>query len=122
MTDLTNPKDALGIKKAPLRLVPSALAIEVAQAMAVGAEKYGAFNWRKINVRSTIYGEAILRHLYAWMDGEDLADSGVKHLAHIGSCIAVLLDAESNGNLIDDRVRGPAADLLILQDHSAEEK
>jgi hypothetical protein len=114
----TNPKDALGVRKAPLRLVPPALAIEVAPAMANGADKYGAYNWREKDVRATVYGEAILRHLFAWMDGEDRAtDSGVKHLGHLGACVAILLDAEANGNLVDDRPDpGPAARLLAEQD------
>lgn len=116
--DTTNPKDLLGVKKAPLRFVPPALVIEVAPAMANGAAKYGAYNWRDKHVKASIYAEAIQRHLYAWMDGENLAtDSGVKHLAHIGACIAILLDAEAHGALIDDRAHGgPAAALLAAQD------
>jgi hypothetical protein len=118
--DTTNPKDLLGVKKAPLRFVPPALMIEVAPAMANGAAKYGPYNWRDKHVKASIYGEAIERHLFAWMDGEDLApDSGVKHLAHIGACIAIILDAEAHGALIDDRAHGgPAAALLAAQDHA----
>jgi hypothetical protein len=120
MSDTTNPKDAVGVQKAPLRFVPPALVIEVAPAMANGAGKYGAYNWREKDVRASIYGEAILRHLYAWMDGEErAADSGVTHLGHVGACVAILLDATANGNLIDDRpMAGPAAALMAAQDKS----
>ncbi len=120
MSDSTNPKDLLGVLKAPLGMVPPALLIEVAPAMAEGARKYGAFNWREKDVRAHIYYEAMLRHLAAWYDGEQrAADSGVKHLGHVGACIAILLDAEANGNLIDDRpAKGPAAALLAAQDRT----
>ncbi len=120
MSDSTNPKDLLGVLKAPLSRVPPALIIEVAPAMDDGARKYGAYNWREKDVKASIYYEAMLRHLTAWWDGEDrAADSGHKHLAHVGACIAILLDAEANGNLIHDRPpRGPAALLLAAQDRT----
>jgi hypothetical protein len=110
----TNPKDAIGLTKPALRLVPPALALHVATAMSDGAKKYGAYNWRENAVRNTVYVEAALRHLYSYLDGEDRArDSGRLHLAHVGACVAILLDALEYGNLIDDRATaGPAADII----------
>lgn len=99
-----NPKDALGIKKAPLHLVsPSGLAHE-SMAMADGASKYGPYNWRSNSVKASIYIAACMRHLIAWQDGEVYAeDSGVHHLAHAKACLGILLDALENDCLDDDR-------------------
>ena len=114
MTKDTNPKDLIGIKKTPLRLVPPALIIEVAAAMKNGADKYGPYNWREKGVRLSVYLDAIERHLLAFRDGEDRAsDSGVKHLAHAAACFAIIFDATALGMLVDDRPEpGPAAGLL----------
>lgn len=118
MPDQTNPKDMVGVKKAPLSLVPPSLVIEVSDAMANGAGKYGAYNFRDSSIKMSIYLEAIMRHLYAYMDGEENAeDSGCSHLAHMGACIAILIDARAEGNLIDDRpTKGPAAQMLLDRD------
>lgn len=112
--DDTNPKDLIGVTKCPLRFVPPALAIEAAPAMANGAAKYGPYNWRSKKVRMTVYLEAIQRHLYALLDGEDIAaDSGATHVGHIAACCGIIADARAGGNLIDDRpVKGPAPAML----------
>lgn len=115
-----NPKDAVGAKKAPLRYVPRALDIEVAAVMATGAAKYGPFNWRQQPVSAVTYAEAMLRHIYAWLEGQDNAeDSGLSHIAHVGASAGILLDAVANGTMLDDRVAGPAADILRRLDRSA---
>lgn len=115
-----NPKDEIGVKKAPLRLVPPALVINCAPVMADGASKYGPYNWRDEAVQLSIYLEAAMRHILAYQDGQDNAeDSGLSHLAHAASCIAIIMDAEPIGCLIDDRPKpGPAAKLLAKQDKS----
>lgn len=117
---MTNPKDELGIKKAPLRLVPSALEIHASDAMAIGAKKYGPYNWRENPVQLTIYYEAALRHLRAWFDGQDLdPESGENHLGHVAACVAIMLDAIDLGNGVDDRPPpGPAAQELAKRDRS----
>jgi len=117
---MTNPKDAIGAKKAPLGVVPPALMIGAAEAMQTGAAKYGPFNYRENKVQAVIYYEAILRHLFAWFDGQELAeDTNVHHLRHVAAGVGILLDALAEGNLIDNRpVKGPAADMLREQDRS----
>lgn len=109
-----NPKDLIGEKKVPtLSVIPSAGLVHCGRAMHNGSEKYGRMNWREHPVKASIYLDAALRHLMGWTDGEeDAADSGVHHLGHVMACCAILLDAQEAGNLIDDRVPGPAADLL----------
>lgn len=110
----TNPKDLIGIKKPRLSLVPTSAMIHMSQAMANGADKYGPYNWREKKVQSGIYIDAALRHIMSYFDGEEVAsDSGVKHLAHAMACLAILLDAEETGNLIDTRpVKGKAAEMI----------
>jgi hypothetical protein len=109
-----NPKTALGIKKPSLSSVPPASLIHLARAMADGRRKYGHMNWREKNVSSTIYYDAMLRHVFAWLDGENVAeDSGVHHLGHVMACCAIILDAQANGNLNDDRpIPGPASKVI----------
>lgn len=119
--DSLNPKDLVGVKKAPLRFVPPALVIEAAPALAVGAERYGPYNWRETEVRLSIYLEAVERHVLAYRDGQDRAeDTGIHHLGHAAACIAIILDAGAIGKLVDDRPPpGGAAELLARQDRSA---
>lgn len=108
-----NPKTAIGATKVPLHLVPPAASHFLALAMADGAKKYGPYNWRTLPVSVSPYKAAAQRHWDAFWDGEDNAtDSGVHHLAHAMACAAILLDAMSVGNLVDDRpVKGAAARL-----------
>jgi hypothetical protein len=95
-------------------LVPGvALAVE-AEVMRLGASKYGAYNWREHPVSSMTYVHAALRHLHAYLDGQDSdPESGVSHLGHVRACCGILLDANAQGNLVDDRPpAGRTADVL----------
>lgn len=109
-----NPKDLIGTTKPPISLVPPAGIIHTSMAMSDGARKYGPYNWRENNVVSRIYVDAAMRHLLAWLDGEEAAeDSGVHHLGHAAACCFILLDALENDCLEDDRPKaGAAADLI----------
>jgi hypothetical protein len=63
--------------------------------MAYGAEKYGEHNWSEHAGRWawTQLVASALRHIYAWMRGEDLdKESGLSHLAHALANLAMLLD------------------------------
>ena len=84
--------------------LPAVAVLHASHAMMDGAGKYGAYNWREKPVLASIYADACLRHLAAWFDGEELAaDSGVHHLGHAIGCLAILIDGQETGNLIDDR-------------------
>lgn len=111
-----NPKDILGMKKPPLRLVPPALLLYVSRVMGLGAKKYGPYNWRTEGqpVRYTVYLEAMLRHVLSALDGEEIdPESGQPHVAHAAACAAIILDAGSLGQLVDDRpAKGKAAELI----------
>jgi hypothetical protein len=99
-----NPKDLFGSKKVSITKLPAVAIFHGAHAMMDGARKYGPYNWREKSVVAHIYVDAAMRHLAAWFEGEEVApDSGVHHLGHALACCAILLDAQENGNLIDDR-------------------
>lgn len=109
-----NPKDAIGVKKAPLGLVSSLAIAHEAMAMKDGARKYGPYNWRNKKVRASIYVDAALRHVAAWFNGEELAgDSGAHHLGHARACLGILLDAMECDAMHDDRPPpAPMSELL----------
>ncbi len=103
-----NPKDKLGLKKLPLRLIPPAFYIQVSAALNLGGlvKGYGPYNWRDQPISYNVYLEAIMRHLLLAMDGEDEdVESFSKHEAHIAACCAIIFDAKMTGNLIDDRYK-----------------
>jgi hypothetical protein len=72
--------------------------------MALGAKKYGPYNWRSKKVSSSVYYAAAMRHLMAWWEGEDTdPESGGSHLGHVGACVGILLDNLGTDVLNDDR-------------------
>lgn len=115
----TNPKDQFGRMKPPLHLIPPAATIIESMAMKNGSDKYGPFNWRGKTVAATVYLGAALRHIAAWMDGEENAsDSGVHHLGHARASLGIILDAQVQGSMVDDRpIPGKAPQLLA--EHTA---
>lgn len=100
----TNPKDAVGIKKAPLWFIPSGPLFEIGLAFMEGARKYGAWNWREMGVRVSVYIDALDRHIKAFKEGEDIdPNSGIHHLMKASACLFVLRDSMMMGNCTDDR-------------------
>jgi hypothetical protein len=116
----TNPKDLIGQKKVNLNLVPQSSIIYQALAMEDGAKKYGPYNWRQNKVIASIYVSAAMRHIGAWLDGEEVAEDSQKpHLAHALACLGIIVDALETGNLVDDRpLPGAAAKLIARYDKS----
>ena len=114
-----NPKDVAGAKKTPLRFVPASIGPLTAKVFQDGAEKYGPFNWRDISIKRSAYIEAAERHLLALKDGEDFdPSSGEHHAAHIIAGLAIMLDADSLGRLIDDRfTSGDTSNILESTRH-----
>lgn len=99
-----DPKGEVGKLKTPLHLVPSITMEEAAKAHADGAGKYGPWNWRENNVIASTYIGALMRHVNAFRDGEDICPkSKVTHLGHIIANCGILLDAARQGTLVDDR-------------------
>lgn len=115
-----NPKTIFGMSKPSTRAIPSTAIFHLGAAMADGERKYGRFNWREKTVTVSVYTEAMLRHLFAYIDGENHApDSGCTHLGHLMACAAILLDAHTWGNINDDRLPGPAPAILSGGGHYA---
>lgn len=101
---LTNPKDMVGTRKAPMSTVPANVIAEVGVAMLEGASKYGRHNYRIAGVRSSVYYDAVMRHLMAWWEGEDIdPDSGMSHITKAITSLVVLRDAMMQGMATDDR-------------------
>ena len=99
----TNPKDLIGITKPSMSSVSGGALLLLGAAMTEG-HKYGRHNYRVSGVRAGVYYDAIWRHLLAWWEGEDIdPDSGLPHTAKAMACLAILVDAEMNGKLNDDR-------------------
>ena len=115
----SNPKDAIGVTKVPMHLVPGSAKAYLAMAFLEGALKYGKYNWRVAGVRSSIYLDAMERHMEKYKNGEDRDEmTKVPHLASIMACCAIILDAGLVGKLTDDRP--PRADVSTLLDNLAE--
>lgn len=103
-TKQSNPKDAVGIRKAPFSTMSAPVLAEVGLAMLEGARKYGRHNYRVSGVRYSVYYDAALRHLMAWWEGEDIdPDSGLHHLVKAIACLLVMRDSIRIGNAVDDR-------------------
>lgn len=116
----TNPKDAIGISKAPMSTVSAAVLMEVGVAMLEGASKYGRHNYRAAGVRASVYYDALMRHAMAWWEGEDLdPDSGMSHVTKAIATLVVLRDAMLQGKFTDDRPPRSAPFLPALNDTAA---
>lgn len=99
-----NPKDLIGVRKAPMSTVSAAVLAEIGVAMLEGACKYGRHNYRAVGVRSSVYYDGAQRHLMAWWEGEDIdIDSEMSHITKAITSLVVLRDAMLQGKLTDDR-------------------
>lgn len=104
LTKPSNPKDSIGIRKAPMSTVSAAVMAEIGVAMLEGAAKYGRHNYREAGVRASVYYDAAMRHLMAWWEGEDIdPDSGVSHITKCLACLTVFRDAMMQDMWEDDR-------------------
>ena len=111
----SNPKEAAGADRMQLHLVPDGPLAHVATAFFEGATKYGAYNWRVAGVRASTYISALRRHVGKWWNGERTdPKTGVHHLANATACLLILIDAEIQDKLTDDRP--PKQDLQGVYD------
>lgn len=104
-TKLSNPKDIVGVRKAPLSVLPWRVLWGVGLAMLEGACKYGRHNYRAVGVRASVYFDAVVsRHMGAWWEGEDIdAESGLSHIDKAIAGLMVMRDSMLAGNFVDDR-------------------
>lgn len=110
----SNPKDIIGSDKVPMSLVPPVTMAYLAVGHLEGDLKYGRVNWREAGVRTSIYLDALLRHVEKFRDGE-WADSvtGVPHLANALCCLSIIIDAHHAGKLVDDRPKAASSSEVI---------
>jgi hypothetical protein len=100
----TNPKDAIGITKAPMSTVSAVVMAEVGVAMLEGACKYGRHNYRVGGVRASVYYDATHRHLTDWWEGTDIDEvSGLHHVTKAIASLTVLRDSMIHKSFVDDR-------------------
>lgn len=102
-------KTAVAIKhdgdKPRLDLLPPEALIEIAHVLTHGADKYGAYNWRKGMNWSRLFAAA-LRHMFAWQMGETHdSETQRSHLAHACCCLMFLMVYEKLSMGVDDRVK-----------------
>lgn len=77
---------------------------QLAQVLSFGAQKYAAHNWRGGIAKSRLIAAA-LRHLFAYLGGQDTdPETGLSHAAHAMCCCMFLLGLEHRRDL-DDRPR-----------------
>lgn len=116
-----NPKTAVGIRKPSLHAIPPLALLHLGRAMAIGNQKYGLVNWRHDPITASTYYNATLRHLLLWQDGEEgewheLNGQRVfvHHLAFVMANCAILLDAQAQGTLTNDRptIHGKTAETI----------
>lgn len=102
---VVNPKEGAGAQKpASWSVIPRWVIMGLGRVMQIGAAKYDAFNYRDSNVSAMTYVDAIERHLQLWQDGEEIdEETGVSHLFSVMASCSILLDAQANGTMADNR-------------------
>lgn len=89
--------------KPPCELLPPVALLEIAKVLECGRKKYASWNWAKGLSYSRVIG-AILRHVYAYMRGEDKdPETGLSHIAHAACECLFLLHFEQFKKEFDDR-------------------
>ena len=77
---------------------------QLAKVLGFGAQKYAAHNWRKGISKGRLLAAA-LRHLFAYLGGQDTdPETGLSHAAHAMCCCMFLLGLEGRADL-DDRFK-----------------
>ena len=93
--------------KPPMSLLDRTALEDIARVLGFGAEKYSSQNWRG-GIRMSRLTDAALRHLFAYIDGEDLdPESGLPHLAHASCCLMFAQWMAKNRPDLDDRFKQP---------------
>ncbi len=92
-----------GVKPNQLHAIPWEALSEIGKAYAMGAEKYGDYNFRKGYEYSKSF-DAMQRHVWSWWNREDNdPESGLSHLAHAAWHVINLLFYTITNRGKDDR-------------------
>lgn len=90
-------------EKIQLELLSTKWLLGVGRVLTFGAKKYASHNWRKGIQQSRLLG-ASLRHILAYLDGEDLdQESGLSHLFHASCCLMFAAELKETRPDLDDR-------------------
>ncbi len=91
--------------KPPMELIPWEALEGAARVLDHGKKKYTAHNWRGGFLWGRLAGAA-LRHLFAWLGGQDLdPESGLPHIDHALCCLMFLSAHVRSGLGVDDRYK-----------------
>lgn len=91
--------------KTPCELLSPIALLGTSEVLAFGAKKYAPNNWRKGLAWGRITG-AIMRHLFAFMRGEDLdPETSLPHVDHLGCEIMFLQELYRTRKDLDDRYK-----------------
>lgn len=102
-----NPKHTEGKKKRQLQLVPMTIMEAMAGPFALGASKYGPYNWRVKGVDDMDYIGACQRHISAYLSGEVCdPETGECHLHGALASLGIIIDARAYGKLRELRGTG----------------
>ena len=106
--------------KPRVELVPPALIEGAARAFGYGAGKYDPWNWAK-GFPPVQPAASLMRHLLAWLDGEDIdPESGLHHFDLIAANTGMLLHFQKHG--IGDDLRCQAVLQQQREDHGSQEE
>jgi hypothetical protein len=90
--------------KPPLALLPPEGLRAVARVQAYGSRKYGSWNNYRKGMEVSRNCSCAMRHILAFMDGENLdPESGEHHIAHATCRLMFLLQNLKDGCAYDDR-------------------
>lgn len=89
--------------KPDLSIIPRPAAVAIARALMFGANKYGRYNYCQ-GFENTRLASACLRHLFAYLDGEDTdPESGLSHLDHALATLTMMVHCQALGTLVENR-------------------
>jgi hypothetical protein len=83
--------------KSRVDLIPPEPLLDIGYVLGHGAEKYGENNWQLVAGGENRYYAALLRHLFAWRQGEMIdPESGLSHLSHVATNTLFLMYLSKN--------------------------
>lgn len=95
-----------GQGKIPMGILPFNALTLVAEVMSEGRGEHGLNDWRENPKPWSEHFNAALRHLFAWLCGQNNdPESGLSHLAHLATRILFLLEYTVVGLGLDDRFK-----------------
>ena len=114
-----DPKQSQAVKKMSFTAVPISLMLRAQPGNQNGADKYGVYNWLKLDDGSmsmSTYLNALQRHLILFKAGQDnTSDTNINNLDSMISGLAVLRDAMLFNKVNDDRVKLSPEQIVILE-------